>query len=113
MSRPFNIEIVESEEELRKRLQTTTFANQKEKLQILWWIKSDKIKEQEEIGKCLATDTSTITRWLQKYRKGGLYSLLEIKKAPGAKRIPPHTHKDDFRLIVSPLKRGFGVHQIR
>ncbi len=29
----------------------------------------------------LGRDTSTVTRWLQKYRLGGLSSLLEIKKA--------------------------------
>ena len=47
---------------------------------------SGQVKEQQEIGKPLARDTSTVTRWLQKYRKGGLSGLLEIKKAAGAKR---------------------------
>jgi hypothetical protein len=32
MSRPFKIEIIESEEELKKRLQTARLAEQKEKL---------------------------------------------------------------------------------
>ncbi|MGH7999403.1 MAG: helix-turn-helix domain-containing protein [Brasilonema sp.] len=86
MSRPFKIEIVESEEELKKRLQTVNLGNQKEKLQMLWWLKSGQVKEQQEIGKRLARDTSTVTRWLQKYRAGGLSGLLEIKKAPGSKR---------------------------
>ncbi|WP_392476029.1 helix-turn-helix domain-containing protein [Nostoc sp. C110] len=86
MSRPFKIEITESEEELKKRLQTGNLGNQKEKLQMLWWIKTEQVKEQQEIGKRLARDTSTVTRWLQKYRTDGLSGLLEIKKAPGAKR---------------------------
>jgi transposase len=86
MSRPFKIEIAESEEELKKRLQTANLGNQKEKLIMLWWIKSGQVKEQQEIGKRLAKDTSTVTRWLQKYRTGGLHELLEMKKAPGAKR---------------------------
>ncbi|KAB8319714.1 helix-turn-helix domain-containing protein [Tolypothrix campylonemoides VB511288] len=86
MSRPFKIEIAESEEELKKRLQTARVGNQKEKLQMLWWLKSGQVKEQQEIGKRLGRDTSTVTRWLQKYRSGGLSSLLEIKKAPGARR---------------------------
>ncbi|CDN14435.1 hypothetical protein RintRC_1477 [Richelia intracellularis] len=34
----------------------------------------------------MATDTSTVTRWLQKYRTGGLSGLLQINKAAGAKR---------------------------
>ena len=86
MSRPFKIEIAESEEELKKRLQTAPLGNQKEKLLLLWWQKSGQVNQQQEIGLRLGRDTSTITRWLQKYRAGGLSSLLEIKKAPGAKR---------------------------
>ncbi|WP_414586991.1 helix-turn-helix domain-containing protein [Scytonema sp. PCC 10023] len=86
MSRPFKIEITQSEEELKKRLQTVRSVSHKEKLQMLWWLKSGQVSEQQEIGKRLGRDTSTITRWLQKYRLGGLSSLLEIKKAPGAIR---------------------------
>ncbi len=86
MSRRFKIEITESEEELKKRLQTARSGNQKEKLQMLWWLKSGQVKEQQQIGERLGRDTSTVTRWLQKYRNGGLSSLLEIKKAPGASR---------------------------
>ena len=31
----------------------------------------------------MGRDKSTITRWLQKYRRGGLSELLLVKKAPG------------------------------
>jgi transposase len=86
MSRPFKIEIAESEEELKKRLQTANLGSQKEQLQMLWWLKSGQVEEQQELGKRLGRDTSTVTRWLQKYRLGGLSRLLEIKKAPGANR---------------------------
>ncbi|MEH2083086.1 MAG: helix-turn-helix domain-containing protein [Nostoc sp.] len=48
---------------------------------MLWWIKSGQIEEQQEIGKRLAKDTSTVMRWLQKYRTDGISGLLEIKKA--------------------------------
>ncbi|MBW4452250.1 MAG: hypothetical protein KME55_05935 [Nostoc indistinguendum CM1-VF10] len=47
MSRPFKIEIAESEEELKKRLQTANLGSQKEKLIMLWWIKSGQVKEQQ------------------------------------------------------------------
>ena len=81
MSRPFKVEIAQSEEELKQRLQTARLASQKEKLQMLWWLKSGQVSEQQEIAFRLGRDTSTVTRWLQKYRRGGLSSLLEIKKA--------------------------------
>jgi transposase len=87
VSRPFKLEVTESEAELKKRLQHVCEAVQKEKLQMLWWIKSGQIKQQQEIAQRLGRDTSTVTRWLQKYRRGGIQELLKINKAPGAKRI--------------------------
>jgi len=86
MSRPFNLEITESEAELKKRLQHVRAAITKEKLQMLWWLKSGQVTQQQEIGKRLGRDTSTVTRWLQKYRRGGLEELLQIRKAPGNER---------------------------
>jgi transposase len=86
MSRPFNIEITESEAELKKQLQHVREAIAKEKLQMLWWLKSGQVSQQQEIGKRLGRDTSTVTRWLQKYRRGGLTELLQIRKAPGNER---------------------------
>lgn len=86
MSRPFKLEIQESEAELKKHLQQVRDASQKEKLQMLWWLKSGQVTQQQEIAKRLGRDTSTVTRWLQKYRDGGLKKLLQINKAPGAER---------------------------
>lgn len=86
MSRPFNIEISESEAELKKQLLHVRGAIAKEKLQMLWWLKSGQVTQQQEIGKRLGRDTSTITRWLQKYRRGGLKQLLQVNKAPGNER---------------------------
>ncbi len=105
MSRPFKIEITQSEEELKKRLQTARLGNQKEKLQMLWWLKSGQVKEQQEIGLRLGRDASTVTRWLQKYRLGGLSSLLEIKKAPGAIR---KMSDDAIAALKHELETGVG-----
>ncbi len=48
-----------------------------------WWLKSGQVTQQQEIGKRLGRDKSTVTLWLQKYRRGGLVELLQINKAPG------------------------------
>lgn len=105
MSRPFKIDIIESESELKKRLQTARLAIHKEKLQMLWWLKSGQVKQHSEIGKFLGRDTSTVTRWLQRYRNGGLSSLLEIKKAPGAKR---KMSPDVIAVLKEELEIGKG-----
>jgi transposase len=86
MSRPFNLEIKESEAQLKRQLQQVRDGAQKEKLQMLWWLKSGQIAQQQQIGERLGRDTSTVTRWLQKYRRGGLVELLKINQAPGAQR---------------------------
>jgi transposase len=86
MSRPFKIEITESETDLKKQLQHVREAIHKEKLQMLWWLKSGQVTQQQEIGERLGRDTSTVTRWLQKYRRGGLVELLQSRKAPGNER---------------------------
>jgi transposase len=105
MSRPFKIEIAESEEELKKRLQTVSSGIQKEKLQMLWWLVSGQVNQQQEIGKRLARDTSTVTRWLQKYRTSGLSGLLEIKKAPGANR---KINDEALAALKQELETGIG-----
>lgn len=73
---------------------------------MLWWIKSGLVKEQQEIGKRLAKDTSKGTRWWQKYSAGGLNELLSIKKAPGAKRKIDDTA---FAALEEELKTGKGL----
>ncbi|MGL4621414.1 MAG: helix-turn-helix domain-containing protein [Chroococcidiopsis sp.] len=75
MSRQFKIEFAQSEADLKKRLQHAREALDKEKLQMLWWRKSRQITQQQEIGQRLGRDTSTVTRWLQQYRRGGLKEL--------------------------------------
>jgi len=87
MARPFNLEIQESEAELKQRLNHARRSDHTEKLQMLWWVKSSQVTQQQEIASRLGRDTSCITRWLQKYRSGGLTSLLSVNKAPGAEPI--------------------------
>ena len=77
MARPFKLEIKEDVEYLEKSLRQTRLGSQKEKLQMLWWLKSGQVKQQQELGQRLGRDTSTISRWLQHYRRGGLSALGE------------------------------------
>jgi transposase len=103
MSRPFILEIAESEAELKKQLQQVREAIQKEKLQMLWWLKSGQITQQQEIGQRLGRNTATITRWLQKYRRGGLKALLAIHKAPGSQcKIQGEVLADLKRQLQDP-----------
>lgn len=84
MVRPFVIDIAESETFLEKSLKQAKTGFRKERLQMLWWIKTKQIRYRQEIGERLGRSPATISRWLSLYRQGGLTALLEEKKAPGA-----------------------------
>ncbi|MEH1802684.1 helix-turn-helix domain-containing protein [Nostoc sp.] len=81
MARPFNLEISESAEYLSKSLKKARTAFEKERLLLLWWIKTGQVTQHQELSRILGRDGSTVTRWLQKYRQGGLGKLLEVKTA--------------------------------
>jgi hypothetical protein len=49
MARPFVLEIVESQEFLEKSLKHAKTAARKERLQMLWWIKTQQIRYRKEI----------------------------------------------------------------
>jgi transposase len=49
---------------------------------MLWWLKTGQVIEHQQLALQLGKDASTITRWLQQYRQGGLERLVFEKKAP-------------------------------
>ncbi|MFH7242880.1 MAG: helix-turn-helix domain-containing protein [Spirulina sp.] len=77
MARPFVLEIAESETFLEKSLKQAKTGFRKERLQMLWWIKTKQIRYRQEIGERLGRSPATISRWLLLYRQGGLAALLE------------------------------------
>ena len=97
MVRPFNLEIAEEAEYLEKSLKQARSGRQKERLQMLWWVKSGQIQHRQEISERLSRSSSTITRWLSCYRSGGLSALLEEKKAPGA---APHIQGEALEKLL-------------
>lgn len=83
MSRPFQIEISESLEELEKALRYARTASSKERLQMLYWLKSGQVSSRRILAQRLGRDQATITRWVRKYKNEGTKGLLEVKRAPG------------------------------
>lgn len=84
MARRLVIEIAESAEYLEKSLKQAKSGKQKERLQMLWWLKTGQVSEHQELSHRLGRSPASITRWLSQYRSGGLAQLLEVKTAPGA-----------------------------
>ncbi|NEQ24532.1 MAG: hypothetical protein F6K28_36585 [Microcoleus sp. SIO2G3] len=84
MARRLVLEIAQSVEYLEKSLKQAKSAAQKERLQMLWWLKTGQVSQHQHLSERLGRSPASMTRWLQKYRQGGLAELLAIKTAPGA-----------------------------
>ncbi len=71
MARSLKIVIEESAEYLEKQLKQTRTASQKEKLQILWWLKTDQVQQHQELAHRLGREKSTV-------KKSGCKSIGEV-----------------------------------
>ncbi len=84
IGRPFKVTVTESLEQLEKAVRQARTASQKERLNMLVWIKRGDVSSRAELAERSSRDKATITRWIRRYKDGGLPRLLEVGKAPGA-----------------------------
>ncbi|WNC30688.1 helix-turn-helix domain-containing protein [Thermosynechococcus sp. PKX82] len=99
MARPLVLTITESSEELQRRLQHETNARQQERLQMLYWLKQGLVHSCPQIAQLLHCNESSITRWLNAYRQGGLQQLLAVKTPP-----EPHPPNSDGTVAGTPTR---------
>lgn len=83
MTRSLKVKINETISEIETRLSKSKTAREKERLLLLYWLVKGTVSSRKDLKELLGRDVSTITRWIQLYREGGLEKLLEEKSAPG------------------------------
>jgi transposase len=107
MARRLKLEISETAEYLEKSFKQAKSGAHKERLQMLWWLKTGQVSEHQALSQRLGRAPATITRWLSKYRQGGLSELLEVKTALGA---TPKIQGEALEKLQERLKseEGFG-----
>jgi hypothetical protein len=89
MRRPLP-EIQESVSELSEMLRTENRTRQRQRIQMLYLLKSGQATTRKQVAQMLSVHRMTIGRWLTSYEKGGLSGLLSIKTKPNRKlSIPP------------------------
>lgn len=84
--RSFEVPIPDRLEYLEHSLRQARSASQKERLLMLVWLKRKEVSSREELAARCHRDKATITRWIRRYKDGGLSALLRVGKAPGATR---------------------------
>ena len=98
MSRTIKIEIIESAPELLEQLKLAQNQEVKERVQTLYWLKTKQVESTGAIAALIGKHRTTVSRWLSRYRNGGLKALLTQGKKTGRTRKIPSA-------IVQKLQR--------
>jgi transposase len=83
MAGVYKIDITESEEELKQLLKREKTGSGKERIQVLYLLKTKKAKTVQEASLMIGRNRVTVQEWLGKYRQGGREGLLSKKKQQG------------------------------
>lgn len=89
MAGVYKLEIVESEEELKQLLRQQKTVSNKERVQLLYLLKSKQAKTVQEATQLLGRHRVTVQEWMRRYREGGLGKMLESKARSGRPRAIP------------------------
>ncbi|ELS34699.1 MULTISPECIES: helix-turn-helix domain-containing protein [Pseudanabaena] len=94
MAGVYKLEISESEEELKEMLGKQKTASDKERVQVLYLLKSKQAGTVQIAAQLVGRNRVTVQEWLKEYRKGGISGLLRHKPRVGRKsKIPDWAQK--------------------
>ena len=97
MANKVKLEIKETVDELKELIRDSDNIQVKERLQVLYLLKSGQVTTLKEASKILLKDISTVSRWVKWDREGGLTKLVNIYQPQGKPCSIP-------ALIVEKLK---------
>ncbi len=89
MAGVYQLEIHESEDDLKQLLRQQKNASDQERIQLLYLLKSRQAKTVQAAASMLGRNRVTAQKWLNRYRTGGLTGLLEKKARSGRPRAIP------------------------
>jgi transposase len=110
MANTVKIEIKETVDELKELIKQSDNTKVKERLQVLYLLKSGQVTTLKTLSQLLLLDTSTLYRWLKQYREGGISKLLDIYEPPGkSSTIPANIIEKLKEKLTDPL--GFNSYK--
>jgi len=103
MGNQFRVEVRESCEELQHRLRHAATGATKERVQMLYWLKTKASATRQELSQRLGRNESTVYRWLKRYQQKGIEALLEVKTPPGKQSLVPQSVLDQLhQKLIQP-----------
>jgi transposase len=94
MASVYKLDITQSEAELKHLLKTQKSVSDKERIQLLYLLKTQQAKTVQDAAALLARHRVTLQKWLHRYRSGGLEAMLEQKPRTGRQQSIPQWAQD-------------------
>jgi transposase len=102
--------IEESVEDLKTLMRQQTQVGDKERIQLLYLLKSGQAQTVTQAAQLLGRGRATLQRWLAKYQEDGISGLLERHLPPGQVcQIPQAAQAELEQRLSSP--QGFGSYK--
>lgn len=102
-----SIDVKESLDDLAERLRQAKLPTDKERLQVLYWLKQENAPSISAIAQAVGKHRNTLQTWLSLYRNGGVAAMLEIKKSPGGVRVIPQWAETALAKRLQEPEHGF------
>ena len=102
-----SIDVKESLDDLAERLRQAKLPTDKERLQVIYWLKQENAPSISAIAQAVGKHRNTLQTWLSLYRDGGIAAMLEIKKSPGGVRVIPQWAETALAHRLQEPEHGF------
>lgn len=90
MAGVYKLDIIETEADLKQRLRSQKTASDKERIQLLYLLKTGQATTIQSAASLLGRHRVTVQEWLRLYRRGGLEAMLAHTPRTGRRQsIPP------------------------
>jgi len=97
MAGVYKLEIAETEADLKQRLRSAKTASDKERLQLLYLLKTEQAQTIQTAAVLLGRHRFTVPEWLRLYRSGGLAALLARTPRTGRRQSVPQWAQDALK----------------
>ena len=102
-----SIRVHEPLSELEQQLRQAKTPTDKERLQVLYWLKQEQPPSISAIAKAVGKHRNTVGCWLRRYRDGGLAAMLERTPSTGRPRLIPQWVEEALAKRLKDPNHGF------